>query len=153
MTELKEGDLAPDFKGNNQNGEAVALSDFKGKKVVLYFYPKDDTPGCTKEACNLRDNYEELQNQGYEVIGVSTDSANSHEKFARKYELPFNLIEDPDKEIVNNYGVYGEKNNYGKKSMGIKRTTFLIDENGKIEQIFKKVKTEEHAAQIMESSG
>jgi len=153
MIELKEGDLAPDFKGNNQNGEELALSDFKGKKLVLYFYPKDDTPGCTKEACNLRDNYEDLQNQGYDVIGVSTDSANSHEKFARKYELPFHLIEDPDKEIVNKYGVYGEKNNYGKKSMGIKRTTFVIDEQGKIEQIFKKVKTEEHAAQIMESSG
>lgn len=152
MTELKEGDLAPDFKGNNQKGEEVALSDFKGKKVVLYFYPKDNTPGCTKEACNLRDNYQDLKNQGYEVIGISTDSVNSHEKFAEKYELPFHLIADPDKEIVTKYGVYGEKNKNGKKSMGTQRTTFLIDENGKIEKIFNKVKTEEHAAQIMETS-
>lgn len=149
MSELKSGDPAPVFKGKNQNGEMVSLSDFKGKKVVLYFYPKDDTPGCTKEACNLRDHYQELLDQGIEVIGVSIDDVSSHEKFAGKYDLPFQLIADPEKEIVNKYGAYGEKNMYGNKKMGTHRMTFLIDEDGNIENIFKKVKTEDHANQIL----
>ncbi len=149
MSELKSGDPAPVFKGKNQNGEMVSLSDFKGKKVVLYFYPKDDTPGCTKEACNLRDHYQELLDQGIEVIGVSIDDVSSHEKFAGKYDLPFQLIADPEKEIVNKYGAYGEKNMYGNKKMRTHRMTFLIDEDGNIENIFKKVKTEDHANQIL----
>lgn len=151
MSELKTGDPAPDFEAKNQNGDEVRLRDYHGKKVVLYFYPEDDTPGCTKEACNLRDNYLDLQHKGYEVLGVSVDDVDSHNKFAQKYTLPFNLVADPDKKIVNDYGVYGEKNLYGKKSMGIRRTTFLIDEEGKIRKIFKKVKTDEHTAQILES--
>ena len=147
--ELKEGDKAPDFESVDQDGNKVKLSDFKGSKVVLYFYPKDDTPGCTAEACNLRDNYQELKNQGYEIMGVSVDDENSHKKFAEKYELPFRLIADKDQKIVNDYGVWKEKNMYGKKFMGTDRTTFIIDEEGKIEKIIGKVKTKEHAAQIL----
>lgn len=117
---------------------------------MLYFYPKDDTPGCTKEACNLRDNYEELQNHGFQILGVSTDDAQSHEKFAEKYSLPFRLVADPQMEIVQQYGVYGEKNSFGKKKMGTKRTTFVIDEQGYIEHIFRQVKSEDHAQQILD---
>lgn len=148
-TTLKTGDQAPPFKAQNQKGETVSLDNFKGKKVVLYFYPKDDTPGCTKEACNLRDHHKELLNTGYEVVGVSVDDVDSHQKFAEKYDLPFNLLADPDKQIVSDYGVYGEKNSFGKKTMGTKRTTFVIDEDGKIEQVIKSVKTEDHASQIL----
>lgn len=146
---LKVGDSAPDFSVNDQSGNPVKLSDFKGKKVVLYFYPKDNTPGCTAEACNLRDNYEALQKAGYVVLGVSTDSEKSHQKFIDKFELPFPLLADTEKEIHEKYGTWVEKSMYGRKYMGTARTTFLIDENGKIEEIIGKVKTKDHTAQIL----
>lgn len=149
----EKGQQAPDFAGKDQNGNQVKLSDYRGKKVILYFYPKDDTPGCTKEACNLRDNYQELKNQGFEILGVSVDDEASHQKFIDKYDLPFTLIADTDKEIVNQYGVWGEKNMYGKKFMGTNRWTYIIDEEGKIEHIFKKVKSADHTAQILEKVG
>lgn len=149
MTELKTGDAAPDFAAQNQNGDTIRLSDFRGQKVVLYFYPKDDTPGCTKEACNLRDNHEALREAGYTVLGVSVDPVASHQKFIEKYQLPFDLLADPDKQIVEAYGVWKEKNMYGKKYWGTARTTFLINEEGTIDKIFKKVKSAEHAAQIL----
>lgn len=147
MSEI--GDKAPDFSGVDQNDKTIKLSDFSGKKVVLYFYPKDDTPGCTKEACSFRDNFSELTEQGIVVIGVSPDNVKSHQKFAGKYNLPFTLVADPEKEIVNLYGVYREKNMYGKISMGVVRTTFLIDESGKIVHIFKKPKTEIHSQEVL----
>lgn len=147
--ELKAGDQAPDFESKNQNGETVRLSDFKGKKVVLYFYPKDNTPGCTAQACNLRDNYEALQKQGYEVIGVSPDSERKHQNFIAKQELPFMLIADEDKSVHEKYGTWREKKNFGKTYMGTVRTTFIIDEEGKIEEIIEKVKTKDHTAQIL----
>ena len=150
MTELKKGDKAPDFKGKDQNGNEVSLSDFNGKKVILYFYPKDDTPGCTKEACNLRDNYQALIDKGFAVVGVSADDEASHDKFAKKYNLPFPLIADTERDILNKYDAYGEKNMYGKKIMGIKRKTYVIDEGGSIEEIFKRVKTDSHTEQILE---
>jgi peroxiredoxin Q/BCP len=146
MATLSEGDKAPDFTAQNQKGETLKLSDYKGKKLVLYFYPKDDTSGCTAEACNLRDNYADLRAKGYEVLGVSIDSVKSHDKFATKYELPFSLVADPDKKVVEDYGVWVEKSMYGKKYMGIKRTTFLINEKGKI---IDKVDTKNHSAQII----
>ena len=146
---LKEGDIAPDFTAKNQNGEDVKLSDHKGEKVVLYFYPKDDTPGCTKQACSLRDGFPKLKQNNITVLGVSIDDEKSHQKFIEKYDLPFTLIADTDKEIVNKYGVYGEKNMYGKKYMGTNRTTFLIDEDGKIAKIMKKVKVAEHADEVL----
>lgn len=149
MAELTEGMEAPDFTGTDQNGKSMSLSKFKGKKVALYFYPKDDTPGCTAQACNLRDNYEELTNAGIEVIGVSTDSEQSHKKFETKYQLPFHLIADPEKKIINLYGVWGEKNLYSIKKMGMKRTTFLIDEDGRILKIFKRPKTRDHSREIL----
>lgn len=146
---LKVGDAAPDFAVNDQNGNKVKLSDLKGKKVVLYFYPKDNTPGCTAEACNLRDNYQALQKAGYTVLGVSTDDEKSHQKFIEKFELPFPLLADTDKEIHEKYGTWIEKSMYGKKYMGTARVTFVIDENGKIEEIIEKVKTADHTAQIL----
>lgn len=149
MKELKEGDIAPDFLAINQNGEKISFKDYKGKKVVLYFYPKDNTPGCTTEACNLRDNYQELQYAGYEIVGVSPDSVKSHKNFINKYELPFTLIADENKEIATSYGVFREKKLYGKTFMGIVRTTFLISEDGKIERIISKVKTKDHSSQIL----
>jgi len=149
MSRLHEGDKAPNFTAENQKGEKVKLSDYKGKKVVLYFYPKDDTTGCTAEACNLRDNYADLRKKGYEILGVSIDTVKSHNKFATKYDLPFALVADTDKKIVEDYGVWGEKSMFGKKYMGIKRTTFLINEKGKIEKIIEKVNTKNHAAQIV----
>lgn len=146
---LAIGEQAPDFESTNQKGEAVKLSDFKGKKVVLYFYPKDNTPGCTAESCNLRDNYEDLQKQGYVVLGVSTDSEKSHQKFIDKYELPFDLIADTDKSVHEAYGTWALKKFMGKEYMGTVRTTFVIDEEGKIAEIIEKVKTKDHTAQIL----
>ena len=149
MANLTTGDLAPSFTSKDQNGQAISLAQFKGQKVVLYFYPKDDTPGCTKQACNLRDNYDALLKAGYQVLGISTDDEASHLKFIEKYNLPFSLIADTDRSINESYGVWKEKNMYGKKSWGTVRTTFVIDEEGKIADIIKRVKTEEHTAQIL----
>lgn len=146
---LEQGDAAPDFNVNDQDGNAVKLSDYKGKKVVLYFYPRDNTPGCTAEACNLRDNYSVLQNEGYEILGVSTDTEKSHQKFIEKQQLPFKLLADTEKEIHEAYGTWVEKSMYGKKYMGTARKTFLIDEDGKIERVIEKVKTKDHTAQIL----
>ncbi len=153
MSKLNIKDKAPDFTGKNQNGETLSLKNFKGKKVIIYFYPKDDTPGCTAESCNLRDNYQVLQKKGYEVIGISNDDETSHKKFVKKYELPFNLIADTDKKIVNDYGVYGEKTFLGITRMGIKRTTFVVDEEGFIEEIITDVKTKDHTEQILDVAG
>jgi thioredoxin-dependent peroxiredoxin len=150
MALLKEGAQAPMFKGKDQDGKWISLDDFKGKKVVLYFYPKDNTPGCTAEACNLRDNYSNLLSRGYAVVGVSPDNEKEHTQFRVKYNLPFSLITDPDKAIIQAYGVWGEKNRYGKKMMGVIRTTFVIDESGKILRIINKVNTGDHAQQIVE---
>ena len=144
---------APQFEGKDQNGNTVKLSSFHGKKIVLYFYPKDDTPGCTAEACSLRDNYEEMLKKGFVVLGVSPDSEKSHKGFAVKYNLPFPLISDTDKKIMTSYGAYGEKVMYGKKVTGVIRTTFIIDENGMIEKVIKKVDTKEHAPQIFKLYG
>ena len=146
---LEIGNKAPDFKGLDQNNKEIKLSDFVGKKVALYFYPKDDTPGCTKQACSFRDNFSSLTEKGISVIGVSPDNIESHNKFIKKYELPFTLISDPEKNISGIYHVYREKNMYGKISMGIVRTTFLIDEKGLIVHIFKKPKTEIHAEEVL----
>ncbi|NLR78521.1 thioredoxin-dependent thiol peroxidase [Chitinophaga eiseniae] len=147
---LKEGDKAPVFKGKDQHGKTVSLADFKGKRVVLYFYPKDMTPGCTTQACNLRDNYTSLLKKGYVVVGVSTDSEQSHQKFIEKYELPFTLLADEDREIVNQYGVWGEKQMMGRVYDGTHRTTFLIDEKGVIAHIIKKPDTKNHTEEILE---
>lgn len=147
--ELEKGQQAPEFTGKDQDGGKISLSDFRGKKVILYFYPKDQTPGCTAQACNLRDNYQELQQQGYVVLGVSSDSEASHRKFIEKQGLPFPLIADEDKSIHEKYGVWKEKNMYGRKYMGTVRTTFVINEEGLIEDIIKKVKTKDHTAQIL----
>ena len=150
MSELKEGLQAPEFTGTDQDGNTVTLNQFKGQKVVLYFYPKDDTPGCTTEACDFRDNYQGLKAKGIAVLGVSVDDEKSHQKFAAKHNLPFTLLADTDKKIVEDYGVWGEKNIYGKKYMGTNRTTFLIDENGIISHIIKKVDTKNATAQVLE---
>ena len=151
MTNLKVGDNAPVFKGIDQNGKEVSLENFNGKKLVLYFYPKDDTPGCTAEACNLRDNYHDFLDKNYNVVGVSADDEKSHQKFASKYELPFSLIADPEKKIIMGYGAWGEKKMYGKSYEGIIRKTFVISEEGKIEKIIEKVKTDDHSRQIFEN--
>lgn len=150
---LKEGDKAPDFKAKDQNGNTVKLSTLKGNRVVLYFYPKDDTPGCTKEACSFRDADDVYKKKGIKVLGVSIDDEKSHQKFISKYELPFDLIADTDKAIVEKYGVWGEKSMYGKKYMGTHRKTFLIDETGKIVKIFDKVKVGEHADEVLAAFG
>jgi peroxiredoxin Q/BCP len=146
---LQAGDKAPAFKAKNENGETVSLADFKGKKLVLYFYPKDDTPGCTAEACDLRDNYKLFQKQGYEILGVSPDNEAKHQKFIAKYELPFSLLADTDNVVATAYGTWGEKSMYGKKYMGILRTTFVIDEKGKIEKVIEKVDTKKHTTQLL----
>lgn len=150
---LETGQKAPDFTLNNQDGKAISLSDYKGKKVVLYFYPKDDTPGCTKEACNLRDNQSVLKEKGVVVLGVSIDDEVSHQKFINKYDLNFDLLADPEKKVVNLYGVWGEKNMYGRKYMGTNRWTYLINEDGVIDKIYKKVKVSEHAQEIIKDWG
>lgn len=151
MAILSEGEKAPNFTANDQNGKPVSLSDSIGKKVILYFYPKDDTPGCTAEACDFRDNYQSLIQDGFEIIGVSTDDEKSHKKFESKYELPFTLIADADKKIVEAYGVWVEKNTYGKSYMGTARTTFLINEQGAIQKIISKVDTKNASQQIRDS--
>ncbi len=146
---LKIGDQAPDFESKDQDGNAIKLSDFKGKKIVLYFYPKDNTPGCTAQSCNLRDNYQTLLDKGYVVLGVSSDGEKSHKKFIEKFELPFPLIADEDKKVHNLFGTWAEKSMYGRTYMGTVRTTFIIDEQGKIAEIISKVKTKDHTAQIL----
>jgi peroxiredoxin Q/BCP len=148
MTKVKEGMPAPPFEGLDQNGRLVKMSDFKGRKIILYFYPKDNTPGCTAEACNLRDNYNDLIYKGFAVVGVSMDSEKSHKNFASKYSLPFPLIADTSKKILNDYGVFKEKSMYGRTFLGIVRTTIIIDENGIIEKIISKVETKNHSEQI-----
>jgi thioredoxin-dependent peroxiredoxin len=150
---IEEGTKAPEFVAKNQNGDTVKLSDYLGKRVVLYFYPKDDTPGCTKEACSFRDANDVYGEKGIKVFGVSIDSEKSHLKFIAKYELPFDLLADIEKEIVNAYGVYGEKSMYGKKYMGVNRTTFLINESGTVVKVFKKINVSEHAAEVLEAFG
>jgi peroxiredoxin Q/BCP len=146
---LQVGDKAPAITAADQNGKMISLDDYKGSKVILYFYPKDDTPGCTAEACNLRDNYEGLLEKGFKIIGVSADSATSHQKFISKYHLPFPLIPDTDKNILNDYGVWGKKKFLGKEYMGINRMTFIISEEGIILKIFDKVETKKHSDQIL----
>lgn len=151
MASLNKGDKAPYFSGQNQRNESVSLDDFKGKKLILYFYPKDNTPGCTAESCNLNDNYHVWLAKGYEVVGVSPDSVASHRKFADKFQFGFNLIADPETKILQDYGVWGEKSMYGKKYMGVLRTTFVIDENGIIVDVFEKVDTKNHTDQIFKA--
>jgi peroxiredoxin Q/BCP len=148
---VKEGTAAPAFKTTDDNGEDVSLKDFKGQKVVLYFYPKDDTPGCTKEACSFRDAYSKYKKQGIKLLGVSPDSEASHKKFITKYKLPFTLLADRDHAIAEAYGVWGEKKFMGRTYMGVLRTTFLIDEKGKIKKVFEKVKPEDHATEVLEA--
>lgn len=151
MTHLKAGDKAPSFEGLNQEGKKISLSDFSGKKLILYFYPKDNTPGCTAESCNLNENYDAWLQKGFEVVGVSPDSVQSHQKFQSKFDLKFNLIADTEKEILQAYGAWGEKSMYGKKYMGVLRTTFVIDEKGIIQEIFEKVQTKDHTNQILKT--
>lgn len=151
MAELSEGQKAPDFTSTDQNGEAISLSDFLGKELILYFYPKDNTPGCTAEACSFRDNYESLLEKGFAVLGVSTDDEKSHQKFISKYGLPFPLIADTDKTIVEKYGVWVEKNMYGKKYMGVARKTFIIGADGTIKKIISKVDTQNSSRQVIEA--
>ena len=146
---LQVGDKAPNFRGVDEAGNAIALEDFKGKKLVMYFYPKDNTPGCTAQACNLRDNYDALKNAGYEVVGISSDNEKSHQKFIEKQNLPFRLIADVDKSIHEQFGTWVEKSMYGRKYMGTARTTFVIDEKGVISEIIEKVKTKDHTNQII----
>jgi peroxiredoxin Q/BCP len=151
IMKLKIGDTAPEINSLDQNGNPITLSQFSGKKkVILYFYPKDDTPGCTKEACNFRDNYALLKKKGFEVLGVSIDDAKKHTKFIEKYELPFSLIADTEKKVVEDYGVWGKKKFMGREYMGTNRVTFIIDKNGIIENIIEKVDTENSTAQILE---
>jgi thioredoxin-dependent peroxiredoxin len=149
MNLLQAGAKAPDFNTSDQSGKKVGLKDYRGKKVVLYFYPKDDTPGCTKEACAFRDHFAEFKKLGVEVLGVSVDTEKSHKSFAEKFKLPFTLLADTEKKIVNAYGVWGEKSMYGRKYMGTSRVTYLIDESGRIAAVFPKVKPEEHAGEIL----
>ncbi len=148
---IKTGELAPDFVSRDANGDEVKLKDFRGRKVVLYFYPKDDTPGCTKEACSFRDAFADYKQKGIEVLGVSLDDEKSHQKFATKYSLPFTLLSDTNHELADAYGVYGEKQFMGKNYMGVTRKTFLIDEEGKLVKIFDKVNVEDHANEVIEA--
>lgn len=150
MFHLNEGDKAPNFSGVLDNGEQVSLDSYAGKKLVLYFYPKDDTPGCTAEACSLRDSYADLKSQGYEILGVSPDNEAKHTKFINKYELPFRLLADTEHETMNAYGVWGKKKFMGRTYDGVHRSTFVIDETGHIAKIITKVKTKDHAGQILD---
>lgn len=150
MSKLKEGDKAPAFKAKDQDGNSVSLSDYKGKNLILYFYPQDDTPTCTKEACNYRDNYQSLISQGFSVVGVSFDTEKSHKKFIKKYSLPFPLIADPDKKIIEDYGVWGEKMLFGRNYMGTLRTTFIIDKKGIIKHIIEKVDSGHASQQVLD---
>lgn len=150
---LKEGDSAPDFTARDANGDEVKLSDFRGRRVVLYFYPKDDTPGCTKQACSLRDGYAQLALNNIKVLGVSLDDERSHRKFAEKYSLPFTLLADTDHAVADRYGVYGEKQFMGKKYMGVSRKTFLIDGEGRIARILDKPNVEQHADEVLQAFG
>jgi len=152
MSKLNVGDKAPNFTSQNENGEAVSLADFEGKKLILFFYPKDNTPTCTVENCNLRDNYTMLKEKGYEILGVSPDSAKKHQNFINKHSLPFSLLVDSDLDLIKVYDVWGMKKSFGKEYEGLKRTTFVINENGLIEQIIEKVKSKNHAAQILEGA-
>lgn len=149
MAIISEGKKAPAFKGKDQNGKTVSLADFAGKKLVIYFYPQDDTPTCTTQACNLRDNYGLLRNAGFEIIGISPDDEKKHKKFETKYDLPFTLIADTKNSIIDKYGVWGEKQLYGRKYMGLLRTTFLVDEKGIIRKVFLKPKSKQHAEEIL----
>ena len=151
MTNLNVGDIAPDFVALNEFGQSTSLSEFLGKKVILYFYPKDMTPGCTAESCNLGENYASLQEKGFVVLGVSPDSSKSHQKFIDKYNLPFSLIADEDKAVIKVFGVWGPKKFMGREYDGVHRTTFVVDEDGVIEKVFSKVKTKDHTKQILES--
>lgn len=151
MSKLVAGDKAPLFEGLTQRGEKISLNDFKGKKLILYFYPKDNTPGCTAESCNLNENYDMWLKKGYDVVGVSPDNEKSHVKFIDKFGLKFNLIADTNHEILEAFGAWGEKSMYGKKYMGVIRTTYVIDENGIIEAVFEKVDTANHTSQIIET--
>ncbi|MFK8101804.1 MAG: thioredoxin-dependent thiol peroxidase [Saprospiraceae bacterium] len=153
MTTLKIGDKAPDFTALDENGESISLKDYKGKKLILFFYPKDNTPTCTVEVCNLRDNYAELKAAGFELLGVSPDSAKKHQNFIKKHELPFPLLADTDQTVLQAYKVWGQKQMFGKKYDGVFRTTFVIDEKGKIGGLYTKVKAKDHAAQILEKVG
>ncbi|HEX8198145.1 MAG TPA: thioredoxin-dependent thiol peroxidase [Pyrinomonadaceae bacterium] len=148
---LNEGDIAPDFTARDEKGNEVKLADFRGERVALYFYPKDDTPGCTKQACSLRDSYADLTDKNIKVLGVSLDDEASHQKFIGKFNLPFTLLADTDRKLSESYGVYGEKNMYGKKYMGISRTTFLIDEAGNIKKIINKPNVEQHADEVIKA--
>ncbi len=151
MEYLKEGDAAPNFTAKDQNGNEISLAQFKGKKVILYFYPKDNTPGCTKEACDFRDNYEILSKKGFQVIGVSADTEKSHRNFIDKYDLPFSLISDPEKEVIQQFKAWGPKKFMGREYDGIHRITYVIDENGNIEKTISKVKTKEASKQVLEA--
>jgi peroxiredoxin Q/BCP len=151
MKHLQEGDKAPAIAGIDQDGASVTLEEYKGKKVILYFYPKDNTPGCTTESCNLRDNYKALLEKGFEILGVSADNEKKHQNFIKKFDLPFRLIADVDKKVINDYGVWGPKKFMGREYEGIHRTTFVIDEKGAIECIIEKVKTKDHSAQILDA--
>ena len=151
MSKLKVGDKAPVINAKDEQGNLIQLADYKGRKVILFFYPKDNTPGCTAESCNLRDNYTLLKKQGFEIIGVSADTEKKHQSFIKKFDLPFKLISDVDKKVINDYGVWGPKKFMGLEFDGIIRTTFVIDEKGKIERVFNKVETKNHTQQILET--
>jgi len=146
---VEVGQIAPSFELKNQRGEVVTLEQYRGQKVVLFFYPKDNTPGCTKEACSLRDHFGEIQNKGAVILGISRDSEESHQKFIDKFDLPFDLLVDPEHQVMESYGAWGEKNMYGKVTVGVKRSTFIIDEEGKVVKVFKRVKTAEHGTEVL----
>lgn len=150
MTLLKEGQLAPEIKLENQNGDTITLSRYKGKRLILFFYPKDNTPGCTAEACNLNENYNLLMEKGFEIIGISPDPVKSHKKFSDKFNFQYNILADTDKQTLNAYGVWGQKKMYGRTYEGVHRTTYIIDKEGRIEKVIEKVNTKDHTKQIID---